>query len=659
MRISGAEGRPHVFLDLEEGKRLNAEGMKLLERQRLDEAERAFRASIAAAPLIPAAHNNLALTAFVQGRIEEAIRIQQNILEKVPIDNLFGMCNLVHFYLTAGRVAEAEALADDILRRPAHDCSAIAKQCETLARLGRHKDILDAVRRYKGDSDAWTFYFAGIAAANLGLYDRALDYLQRVGRREMLSPRAARCLNRIKAGYGPDTIDGNWPYFEPQEIMPLEVFDTLLRRAEEGEAAEARLMKNPILIDMITALFNMSGGTGKDQALIELLGRLEHPRAADLLRRIAEGTFGSDDFRLSAVRALAEKGLWNNESSPKVWIKGQWTHLKPQQMIITTEAETASIPEDIYPLYEKALLTLKRRRWEEGEKLWRDFLVKAPQFQPAYHNLAVALIQQGRDSEAETLLRKAMELDPSYLFAPSTLAVLYVRQARIEEARALLDAIVVPDKVHPAALGSYFAAQVQVAAAEGNMKKATSLLETALQMVPDDPAIMELRKDFKIARTAGKTLAKMNKEMERLKLRRRRRVLSLGAPLADCYGAYSETELLGMARAIGLELKAPASRSALSALCEALGNRETVRAVLQSLRPEEAAAFREVADAGGRMDYEIFTRAHGADADDEFGWHHPPQSLLGRLKCLGLLVEATVDRRPSVFIPSRIPYKNI
>lgn len=659
MGISNAGGRAHILLDLEEGRRLNAEGMRLLERRRFAEAERTFRASIAAAPLVPTPHNNLALTAFIQGRIDEAIRIQENILHKAPIENLFGMCSLVHFYLTAGRVAEAEALADDIMRRPAHDRSALSKQCETLARLGRHQEILDAVSRYKGDGEALTFYFAGIAAANVGLYDQALDYLQKVGRHDMRSASAARCLNRIKAGYGPDTIDGNWPYFEPEDIMPREVFDALVRQAEEGKSAEARLMKNPILIDMITALFNMSGGTAEDKTLVELLGHLEHPRALDLLRRIAEGTFGSDDFRLSAMRVLAAKGLWNNESPPKVWIRGKWTHLKPQQTTITTEAESGSIPEDMYPLYEKATLTMKRGRWEEGERLWRDFLAKAPQFHPAYHNLAVALIRQGRDAEAETLLRKAMELDPSYLFAPSTLAVLCMRGARIEEARALLDKIIVPDTVHPAALGSYIAAQVQVAAAEGNMEKATDWLELGVRLVPDAPSITELRKRFKIPRIAMKTLTKMQGEIERLKLQRRRRVLSLDAPLADCYGAYSDSELLGMARAIGIDLKGSKSRSSLSVLCEALEDKETVHAILQSLRPEEAAALWEVVDAGGRMDYESFTRAHGTDADDEPGWYNPPQSLLGRLKCLGLLVEATVDRRASVFIPSRIPYKAI
>ncbi len=45
------------------------------------DSERCFRAAIDAAPLVPAAHNNLACVAFAQGRIDEVIRIQENIWE--------------------------------------------------------------------------------------------------------------------------------------------------------------------------------------------------------------------------------------------------------------------------------------------------------------------------------------------------------------------------------------------------------------------------------------------------------------------------------------------------------------------------------------------------------------------------------------------------
>jgi tetratricopeptide (TPR) repeat protein len=457
----------------------------------------------------------------------------------------------------------------------------------------------------------------------------------------------------IKAGHGPDTIEGKWPYFEPQDIMPRDVFEKLVREADNGGPAQARLMKNPVIVDMLAAFLNESGGTSRDEGLIELLGRMNHPHAVDLLKRIAEGTFGSDDFRLSALRTLVANGVWDSESPRKMWVRGKWVDIKTQQSAVTTEAESAPMPEGLFPLYE-GLHHVRRGRWKEGEKLWREFLAQAPTFHPAYHNLAVALIQQGHHAEAETHLLKAMELDPGYIFAPCTLAILYLREDRAAEARALLDKMVVPDKVHPDAMATYCSAQIQVAAAEGDMEKAVGWLDLAVKVAPDNVCVKELRKHFKIPRLVEKTLAKMREKVEQEKLQRRRRILSQDAPLAACYGIYSTGELVGMARAIGIDLGPSQGTDVLSAVCAALGDSETVRAIRRGLLPEETAALREVADAGGRMDYETFTRAHGTDADDEPGWSKQPQSLLGRLKCRGLLVEATVDRRPSVFIPTRI-----
>ena len=190
--------------------------------------------------------------------------------------------------------------------------------------------------------------------------------------------------------------------------------------------------------------------------------------------------------------------------------------------------------------------------------------------------------------------------------------------------------------------------------------KAVGWLDMGAKVDPEIRNFKELRERYKLLRLAGKALEKQREKAEQEKVRRRLRILSRDAPLADCCGVYSAEELLGMARAIGIDLRPSQRADVLSAVCAALENEETVRAVRRGLRPEETAALGEVAEAGGRMDYETFTRAHGSDADDKPVWNlAQPQSLLGRLKCRGLLLEATVERRPSVFIPSRIPLGEI
>jgi hypothetical protein len=46
--------------------------------------------------------------------------------------------------------------------------------------------------------------------------------------------------------------------------------------------------------------------------------------AVDLLKRIAEGTFGSDDFRLSACRTLVANNIWDSATPHRMWIRGKW-----------------------------------------------------------------------------------------------------------------------------------------------------------------------------------------------------------------------------------------------------------------------------------------------------------------------------------------------
>ena len=371
-----------VVLDLEQGERLNAEGMRLLALQRLAEAERSFRASIAAAPLVPAAHNNLAVAVFAQGRVDEAIPIQEAILRKVPIENLFGMANLVQLYLTVGRVADAETVAKNSLRLKPRDSGALTKQCEALARLGRHQEILETAERFPSLSDGAVNYFAGLAAANLGLFDQAADHLRRVGRGEIIGQLAAKHLSRIKAGRGPDTVEGNWPYFQPQDIMPGEVFQTLIRQAEQEGPAKARFLTNPVVVDMVAAFLNEGRGGERDNGLIRVLERIDHPRADELLKRIAEGTFGSDALRLAAFQTLINRGVWDTKSPQRLWLRGEWIDVKSKENDITPEAASAPLSDELYPLYEAATTAGYRGRWEECERGWRELLSPGARLPP-------------------------------------------------------------------------------------------------------------------------------------------------------------------------------------------------------------------------------------------------------------------------------------
>jgi tetratricopeptide (TPR) repeat protein len=496
----------------EEGRRLNEEGLRLLGNHQLAEAEKTFRASIEAAPLVPAGHNNLALAVFAQGRIQEAIWIQEFALRKIPLHNPFGRANVVQFYLTAGRESDAQAAVAEALRYEPREAFALGKQCEALARLGRHRDVLDHAGRYRDRSDGIVCFFAGVAAANLGSIDVALDWLRGVGQRDPHRPHAARYVAALKAGRGPDTLEGNWPYFAAQDVIPPGVIRKLTEGLNEDESTAPCLLDNPVVVELLAALLNEDFGQKADGALLDLLGRMRHPRAQALLMKIAQGTFGCDDLRMHALRLLVDKGVLDGSQPQRIWRKGRWTGVTVLLTKVTPEAASMSIPDELRPVHDAAMDASRRGRWEAAEKRWREFLVRAPGAHPAHHNLAVALLNLGRQAEAEEHLRKAMEIDPSYLFAPSTLAIVYLSMDRKAEAQALLRAVKMPASVHPEALVALCLANCQVAAAHGEWEETRRWSDMAATADPDNPNVRKIRRLLKLPapfRKLGRRLQRM------------------------------------------------------------------------------------------------------------------------------------------------------
>jgi tetratricopeptide (TPR) repeat protein len=651
----GADGI--VFLDLEEGETRNREGMRLLQRGDMRGAERCFREAIDAAPLIPAAYNNLALAQFAQGELAEAIRTQEGAATRGDLPNPFGLAQLVHLYLVAGRDAEAEATMARALAVPDMDPSALARVLQSLALLGRHETILDLARGFQGPVEDPTHWFAGVAAANLGRTAEALAHLGAIGRSSPTRVRARELMRRLESGAGAGTIEGKWPYFECLEIVPRGLFDRGIRGLKADSAGEVPWLHTRAMVDMLVALLEREGD--RAAAAVGMLAAVRHERATAVLKKIAEGTFGTDSVRLEAIQALQERGAWSRDEVHRVWLQGQWRDVKTAGYMIDPDAPASKhdVPAALMPRYEKAFEASRRQRWRLAETLWRELLVEASDHPPFHLNLATALVNQDRAEEAEAFLRRAAELEPGYLFAPANLAVVLTGFGRTEEAREVLDDIVVPEPVHPSALAAYMSAQIQVAMAEREPEKALGWLKMAESVAADDPNIRRLAEHLKPLQMMGDMVDLIRDRKQARAAKLRGRVLTREASLEACFGAYSKSDLGGMAKALGIGLNASEARKAdlLAAVCGFLREDRNRKAALGKLEPQDRAALRDLLAAGGRQDYAAFARHHGTDAEDSDNWAvDQPRSVLGRLKCRGLVVGATVDRAESVLIPREL-----
>ena len=179
--VEGADEKQGSLLvgDLHEGKILCDKGVRLMAAGDFEKAIPLFRRSIAEAPFVYTAANNLALCLYITGKLEEALRVQSESRKASPLPNPFGLANLASFRYIAGDEIGARRDLDEALKAEVPSADACVKLCETLARFKRHQELLDLADASGYRDDSGVCFFTGVAAANLDDRQRAQHDLGR------------------------------------------------------------------------------------------------------------------------------------------------------------------------------------------------------------------------------------------------------------------------------------------------------------------------------------------------------------------------------------------------------------------------------------------------------------------------------------------------
>jgi hypothetical protein len=225
-----------------------------------------------------------------------------------------------------------------------------------------------------------------------------------------------------------------------------------------------------------------------------------------------------------------------------------------------------------------------------------------------------------------------------------------LQQGRVKEARQVLVSVALPERLHPQAFAYWLSAQAQVALAEGNLDGAATSYDLLRQLPGEDGA-------GEMPGIAGRLLAGFKSLLEARRKRRdrsRRRLLTPDAGMRACLEDYPREQLDGVAAALGLAGVALLRKGMLLDHVAAwLGEPSNVLSRVGSLPAAASEALRDVLGHGGVLAYADFTRRHGSDESDG-DWWRTPETPLGRLKVLGLLVEGTVGGRESVIVPAEV-----
>jgi len=82
---------------------------------------------------------------------------------------------------------------------------------------------------------------------------------------------------------------------------------------------------------------------------------------------------------------------------------------------------------------------------------------------------------------------------------------------------------------------------------------------------------------------------------------------------------------------------------------------DNLERIVGDLNEDERAALRQVLAHDGAMPWQDFDAAYGNDLEESAYWQwHVPETVMGRLRERGLLVETTVDDTLLVAIPSEL-----
>jgi tetratricopeptide (TPR) repeat protein len=133
------------LIDSPEDLRLFKEGLRLMKNYEFNAAIPLFRKVSASSREFYSPDNNLALCLFATGRLDEAIKVQNESIEHTLLPNPFGLCNLSTFHYIKGDEIRSRRFLDMAIETEMPSEDACVKVCEVLARFQLHQKILDFV----------------------------------------------------------------------------------------------------------------------------------------------------------------------------------------------------------------------------------------------------------------------------------------------------------------------------------------------------------------------------------------------------------------------------------------------------------------------------------------------------------------------------------
>lgn len=446
--------------------------------------------------------NNLSLSQFMLGDVEQAITAAQKVLALSP-DNFHALGNLTRFTFLSGQFDQAREYAGRLQEITSDNPDLEVKQVEALAFLGDDEGVQAAYERAKarhGELSPLLLHLAAVASYRLGDEKMAWRLWREAIKLLPSFDMAQESLAQRRLPVGERDVPWYWSFrywFSSDFQQALDkIFSKDVRRMSNQaveRAMKSLLVERPYLPKLFPHMLER-GDRATREFVLNFIRVVATPELLQTLYDFALGRYGADDLRLEAIQFISRNHptmLPENKQVP-MWIKGQQTEMFMLGFEISDEPELVEgITEDILDKHQAAYDLLLSGEPEAAERLLQEIIAIAPHFYSAYNHLAVAYERQGRNEEARALVEETHARFPDYLFARVALARILAREKRIEEARDLLLPVMRQQKLHISEFRALASAQMAIALADGRPDAARTWLEMWRQIEDDNPELIE------------------------------------------------------------------------------------------------------------------------------------------------------------------------
>ncbi len=614
---------------------LNWEGQDLLGAGKIKAAERKFREATQICECAIPALNNLALCAQLRGDTKRAIRAAHRTLEFHPTD-VFAHCTLAECYEELARTKKARSHIEralTFLEDPDVPLDKLPKVIEALAKLGWDEKIEQVYRSYSEGIgiedvlDGMSWFYLGVAAANLGRVDEAISDWQRARRED---PEMA--IAELYAAVILLIQDGKVPPF--RFSYRLDRGETPLDPKHPPEGLK------PVVAN---GLWNKEEDDEYHYHVVELLGMWEDAWAEEFLQLILIQPELPDDLKVHAATALVDRGAIGEDEEIEMFIKGK------RRKVLVNRKEVPSSPPAAVKEFESGVALRGAGDIAAAEEAYREALRIDPDFAEAMVNLANICRSTDRLEEAEHLLEKAIALTGSPTAILNLAALYLLEQERVEEGRELISSVSVED-VDADMLPMYYRTLGQLHIFDGDFPAARAAFKKLIALQPDNTMakrLLDLITGAEAFRNDSIVLR------ERRRARYLRQPVDPEMPLVMALHTLTKDNLIGIAHWYDLSYGAQRKAGIAQMIADYLQDEEVD--IWAEIPTDAYDVLKFLRSVGGSAPLAQLEEKFGSTEDDSIDWRYDsPHSAIGELQVRGIVFVGQSNKETIAFIPKEL-----